>query len=242
MVEKKIKVIISSITFALIGISMGLLLAYSCLRLVTLFSSPKSVSNEFATLHFTAGVFGIIVSILGLVLSIYYFSLSIKGHKDDKNIYNWYAAIFAVFYFYKSVTIFFYVYALVIHNKPFDLVSIAIPILFILSFIYSILVLVFNKIYLKKVFSILHSSLSFLAFFTLIFYEKNGFPLVISVFFAIVNLATFISSLLGLPCLRMRLSKNSKNKIIDLENSYDKKEIDEQTLCLESIRVLLKEK
>ena len=88
MVEKKIKVIISSITFALIGISMGLLLAYSCLRLVTLFSSPKSVSNEFATLHFTAGVFGLIVSILGLVLSIYYFSLSIKGHKEDKNIYN----------------------------------------------------------------------------------------------------------------------------------------------------------
>lgn len=242
MVEKKIKVIISSITFALIGISMCLLLAYSCLRLVTLFSSPKSVSNKFGPLHFTAGVSGIIVSILGLALSIYYFSLSIKGHKEDKNIYNWYAAIFAVFYFYKSVTIFFYVYVLIINNKPIDLISIAIPILFILSFISSILVLTSNKIYLKKVFSILHSSLSFLAFFTLIFYETSGFPLVISIFFAIVNLATFLSSLLGLPCLRIRLSKKDKSKIIDLENSYDKKEIDEQTLCLESIRVLLKEK
>ncbi len=242
MVEKKIKVIISTITFALIGISMCLLLAYSCLRLVTLFSSPNSVSNEFAPLHFTAGVSGIITSILGLVLSICYFSLSIKGHKDDKSIYNWYAIIFAVFYFYKSVTIFFYVYVLTSNNKPFDLISIAIPILFILSFIYSILVLVFNKIYLKKIFSLMHSFLSLLSFSILIFYEASGFPLAISIFFAIVNLATFISSLLGLPCLRIRLSKNSKIKIQDIENSYDRKEIDEQTLCLESIRVLLKEK
>lgn len=242
MVEKKIKVIISSITFALIGISMCLLLAYSCLRLVTLFSSPNSVSNEFAPLHFSAGVFGIIVSILGLVLSVYYFSSSIKGHKDDKSIYNWYAAIFAIFYCYKSVTIFFYVYVLSSNNMPYDLIAVLVPILFICSFIFSLLVLIFNRIYLKKVFSLLHSFFSLFTFCILCFYEANGFPLVISIFFSIVNLASFISSLLGLPCLRMRLSKNSKSKVMDLENSYDKKEIDEQTLRLESIRVLLKEK
>lgn len=242
MIEKKYRLVATIICFLIIAIAMCVLLSYSILRVMNLFLNYPSINQDYTSLHFFAGITGIITGSFGLPFAIYFVYTIVREDKDDRNIYNCFAGISLAYYAYKGATMFFYMYILFKNGGQLDGFAISVPILFVISFLLAFFTLYVRKVYQKKIASFLHSLVSSISLALLLIYEVEGFPVATAISFLVTEIAIMAYSCIGLPSFRIRFNKEFKEKAIELEDRYDNNEIDEETFYLEETRIRLKEK
>lgn len=209
---------------------------------MNLFLNYPSVNEDYTSLHFFAGITGIITGSFGLPFAIYFVYTIVREDKDDRNVYNCFAGISLAYYAYKAATMFFYMYILFKKGGHLDGFAISVPALFVISFLVAFLTLYVRKVYQKKAASFFHSLISSISLMLLLIYEVEGFPVATAIAFLVTEIAIMAYSCIGLPSFRLRLNKDFREKMIELENRYDNKEIDEETFYLEQTRIRLKEK